>query len=62
MPRVLCVSLADLDFSALYQRYAKDAVSLRNEAQAEDITAETFARAWTARDTIRVDTVCRLEP
>jgi RNA polymerase sigma factor (sigma-70 family) len=58
----LCVSLADLDFSALYQRYAKDVYRFAlylsgNEAQAEDITAETFARAWTARDTIRVDTV-----
>ncbi len=54
--------LSDLDFSALYQRYAADvyrfAVYLSGDrAEAEDIAAETFARAWIARDRIRVDSV-----
>jgi RNA polymerase sigma-70 factor (ECF subfamily) len=54
--------LEELDFSALYRRYAVDvfrfALYLSGDAaQADDITAETFARAWAARDRIRVDSV-----
>jgi RNA polymerase sigma factor (sigma-70 family) len=54
--------LADLDFSALYRRHAGDvyrfALYLSGDAsQADDITAETFTRAWIARDRIRVDSV-----
>lgn len=51
-----------LDFTALYRRYAGDVYRFAlylsgNVAQAEDITAETFTRAWIARDRIRVDSV-----
>ncbi len=50
------------DFAAVYRRFAPDvyrfAVYLSgNFAPAEDLTAETFARAWTARDRIRVGSV-----
>ena len=51
-----------LDFAAVYRRYAPDVYRFAlylsgNFALAEDLTAETFARAWTARDRIRVGTV-----
>jgi RNA polymerase sigma-70 factor (ECF subfamily) len=51
-----------MDFSDLYARYARDvhrfALFLSgNPALAEDLTAETFARALVARDDLRVDTV-----
>jgi RNA polymerase sigma factor (sigma-70 family) len=50
------------DFSALYQRYAQDVYRFSlylsgNFALAEDLTAETFARAWVARERIRVGSV-----
>ena len=50
------------DFSALYQRYAQNvyrfALYLSGDfALAQDLTAETFARAWMARDRIRVGSV-----
>jgi RNA polymerase sigma-70 factor (ECF subfamily) len=50
------------DFSALYQRYAQDVYRFSlylsgDFALAEDLTAETFARAWVARERIRVGTV-----
>ncbi len=51
-----------MDFETLYRRYAPDvyrfAVFLcgRRE-QADDITAETFVRAWTSPEPIRVGTV-----
>jgi RNA polymerase sigma-70 factor (ECF subfamily) len=50
------------DFSALYRKYAPEvfrfALYLSGErAEAEDITSETFARAWAAPDTIRAATV-----
>src|SRR5262249_23476155 len=50
------------EFEALYQRYAADVFRFAlylsgNRAEAEDITAETFARAWLASDRIRVGTV-----
>lgn len=51
-----------MDFSELYERYARDvhrfALFLSgNPVLAEDLTAETFARAFVARDDLRVDTV-----
>jgi RNA polymerase sigma-70 factor (ECF subfamily) len=50
------------DFSALYKKYALDvfrfALYLSGErSEAEDITSETFVRAWTAPGTIRTETV-----
>jgi RNA polymerase sigma-70 factor (ECF subfamily) len=50
------------DFAAVYERHAKDvyrfALYLSGDfAEAQDITAETFARAWAAHDRIRVDSV-----
>lgn len=50
------------EFSALYRRYAPDlyrfALHLAGDRdEAADITAETFARAWTAAAGIRTDTV-----
>ncbi len=49
-------------FEELYERYARDVYRFAlylsgSSAQAEDITAETFVRVWTARDKIRVATV-----
>src|SRR5262245_47705290 len=49
-------------FQALYERYASDVYRFAlflsgNQAYAEDITSETFVRAWTARDQIRTGTV-----
>ena len=50
------------DFSALYERYAPDvfrfALYLSGDRhEAEDITSETFVRAWTAPEPIRAATV-----
>jgi RNA polymerase sigma-70 factor (ECF subfamily) len=50
------------DFHSLYERYAPDiyrfALYLSGDpAKADDITAETFVRAWTAPGEIRVGTV-----
>lgn len=50
------------DFSALYRRHARDVYRFSlylsgDFALAEDITAETFARAWVAREGIRVGSV-----
>jgi RNA polymerase sigma-70 factor (ECF subfamily) len=50
------------EFEALYERYAADIFRFAlylsgNRGDAEDITAETFARAWIASDRIRVGTV-----
>ena len=49
-------------FRDLYERYYPDvfrfALFLTGEmASAEDLTADTFVRAWTARDRIRQETV-----
>jgi RNA polymerase sigma-70 factor, ECF subfamily len=49
-------------FRELYERYYRDvyrfALFLTGEAaRAEDLTADTFVRAWTARDRIRQETV-----
>jgi RNA polymerase sigma-70 factor (ECF subfamily) len=51
-----------MDFTDLYDRYARDVHRFSlflsgNEAMAEDLTAETFARALLRRDQLRVDTV-----
>jgi RNA polymerase sigma-70 factor (ECF subfamily) len=51
-----------MDFLELYERYARDvhrfALFLSgNPALAEDLTAETFARALVAKGDLRVDTV-----
>ena len=50
------------EFSALYERYASDVHRFAfwlsgNATDAEDLTAETFARAWVIRDRIMVKTV-----
>jgi RNA polymerase sigma-70 factor (ECF subfamily) len=50
------------DFHGLYERHARDvhrfALYLSGDAaQAEDIAAEAFARAWTETETIRTATV-----
>jgi RNA polymerase sigma-70 factor, ECF subfamily len=50
------------DFDALYRRYAphvhRFALSLSGDkAAADDITAETFVRVWTARDRVELATV-----
>jgi RNA polymerase sigma-70 factor (ECF subfamily) len=50
------------EFSALYKKYAQDvfrfALYLSGErSEAEDITSETFVRAWTAPGEIRTETV-----
>jgi RNA polymerase sigma-70 factor, ECF subfamily len=50
------------DFSALYQKYARDVFRFAlylsgNRAEAEDITSETFVRAWTSPEPIRAETL-----
>jgi RNA polymerase sigma-70 factor, ECF subfamily len=50
------------DFSAIYERHAQDvyrfALYLSGDfALAQDLAAETFAKAWVARDRIRVGSV-----
>ena len=50
------------DFSALYRKYAPDVFRFAlylsaNRAEAEDITAETFVRAWTSPERIDTATV-----
>jgi RNA polymerase sigma-70 factor, ECF subfamily len=54
--------VGELDFSALYERHAPDVYRFSlylsgDFAVAEDLTAETFARAWVARERIRVGSV-----
>ena len=56
------MSTSMIDFHTLYERYAPDvrrfAIYLSGDfTLAEDITSETFVRAWTAPDAIRVATV-----
>jgi RNA polymerase sigma-70 factor, ECF subfamily len=51
-----------MDFSDLYERHAPNVFRFAlflsgNRGLAEDLTAETFARALTARNDVRVDTV-----
>lgn len=50
------------DFSALYQKYAPDVFRFAlylsgDRSQAEDITSETFVRAWTSPEPIEMATV-----
>ena len=52
----------ELDFRSLYERYSRDVYRFASYlsgdfALAQDITAETFARAWAAHGQIRVGTV-----
>jgi RNA polymerase sigma factor (sigma-70 family) len=54
--------MAEVSFEAIYERYAQDVFRFAlylsgNRAQAEDLAAETFSRAWTARDRIEVGSV-----
>jgi RNA polymerase sigma-70 factor (ECF subfamily) len=51
-----------IDFSALYKKYAPDVFRFAlylsgNRGEAEDITSETFVRAWTASEPIVMATV-----
>src|ERR1039457_6010421 len=51
-----------IDFSSLYKKYAPDvfrfALYLSSErGEAEDITSETFVRAWTSPEPIEMATV-----
>jgi RNA polymerase sigma-70 factor, ECF subfamily len=50
------------DFSTLYKKYAPDVFRFAlylsgDRSQAEDITSETFVRAWTSPEPIAVPTV-----
>jgi RNA polymerase sigma-70 factor (ECF subfamily) len=50
------------DFSALYKKYAPDVFRFAlylsgDRSQAEDITSETFVRAWTSTEPIELATV-----
>jgi RNA polymerase sigma-70 factor (ECF subfamily) len=54
--------MRDVTFAAIYERYAQDVYRFAlylsgNRSLAEDLAAETFSRAWVARDRIRVGTV-----
>ena len=58
----MCLSVDEPDFSAIYERHARDVYRFSlylsgDFATAEELTAETFARAWIARERIRVGTV-----
>jgi RNA polymerase sigma-70 factor, ECF subfamily len=58
----ILLSVDEPDFSALYERHARDVYRFSlylsgDFALAEDLTAETFARAWVARGRIRVGSV-----
>jgi RNA polymerase sigma-70 factor, ECF subfamily len=51
-----------ISFHDLYQQYARDVYRFSywltgDAAEAEDITSETFVRAWTATDQFKVQTV-----
>jgi RNA polymerase sigma-70 factor (ECF subfamily) len=51
-----------VEFGQLYERYAQDVLRFAfyltgNHAEAEDITSETFVRAWVESDAIRIATV-----
>ena len=50
------------DFTSIYERYSGDVFRFAlylsgNRTDADDITSETFARAWAASDSIQVETV-----
>jgi RNA polymerase sigma-70 factor (ECF subfamily) len=51
-----------IEFGELYERYARDVLRFAwyltgSRQEAEDITSETFVRAWTDSETLRVDTI-----
>ena len=51
-----------LDFRGLYESYAPEVYRFAfwlagNSPEAEDITSETFVRAWVNRSTIRTETL-----
>lgn len=51
-----------VDFGRLYERYAPDVMRFAlyltgSRVEAEDITSETFVRAWMESDAIRVGTI-----
>ena len=51
-----------LNFHDLYETYAPDVYRFAlwlasDSAEAEDVTSETFVRAWTRRDSIRTETL-----
>jgi RNA polymerase sigma-70 factor (ECF subfamily) len=51
-----------VDFGSIYARYAADLFRFAlylsgNRGDAEDITSETFVRAWVAQDSIAAETV-----
>jgi RNA polymerase sigma-70 factor, ECF subfamily len=62
-----CLGFSDLgvsmiDFGALYRKYAPDVFRFAlylsgNPGDAEDITSETFVRAWTSPEPIEIATV-----
>src|SRR4030095_10465302 len=61
-PSRILLSVDEPDFAALYERYARDVYRFSlylsgDFALAEDLTAETFARAWAAHERIRVGSV-----
>jgi RNA polymerase sigma-70 factor (ECF subfamily) len=50
------------DFTSLYEGFAADVFRFAfylcgNRSDAEDITSETFVRAWTSQESIRTETV-----
>ena len=54
--------MRDVTFAAIYERHAQDVYRFAlylsgNRCLAEDLAAETFSRAWVARDRIHVGTV-----
>ena len=54
--------MQSMDFGAIYERYAVDVLRFAlylsgNRADAEEIAAETFVRAWAATEEIRVETI-----
>ena len=54
--------MPQVDFASLYERYAADVLHFAlfltgDRAEADDIVAETFVRAWVATGEIRVETV-----
>lgn len=51
-----------VEFGQLYERYARDVLRFAwyltgSRSEAEDITSETFVRAWVESDSLRVGTV-----
>ena len=51
-----------IEFGELYERYARDVFRFAlyltgSRAEAEDITSETFVRAWMDAERLRVDTI-----